>query len=79
MKGKRIAVFKAEIGKYAHGEFDAGRHPGQLPQIYAMSQLRPEIVDDESSTKFIDGLSRAEVAFSPDLVQWMSHLLTSSE
>jgi hypothetical protein len=61
-------------GKFVSLEFDPDRHPEKLAQIVKVDAVRHELVEDGKLA--IDNMSRTEIPFSQDLVQWVTAILT---
>ena len=61
-------------GKFVSLEFDSHRHPEKLAQIVKVDAVRHEVVEEGQLA--IDNMSRTEIPFSQDLVQWVTAILT---
>jgi hypothetical protein len=64
-------------GKFVSLEFDAQRHPEKLAQIARVDSIRHEFV--EQGPLSIDSMSRAEIEFAPELIQWVTYILSNPE
>lgn len=64
-------------GKFVSLEFDAQRHPDKLAEIAKVDSIRHEIVEDGPLS--IDSMSRAEIEFTGDLIQWVTYILSTPE
>ena len=64
-------------GKYVSLEFDSHIHPEKLSQLVKVDAIRHEQVNEGNLP--IDNMSRAEILFSQELVQWVTTILLSPE
>ena len=76
--GWRRATIANIRGKFVCLEYDSQRHPEKLAEIVKVGEtIRHEIVEDGPLS--IDSMSRTEIEFTPDLVQWVTYILSNPE
>lgn len=75
--GWRRATIVNMKGKFVSLEYDAQRHPEKLAEIAKTESIRHEVVEDGPLP--IDSMSRAEIEFTADLIQWVTYILTTPE
>ena len=76
--GWRRATIANIRGKFVSLEYDSQRHPEKLAEIVKVGEtIRHEIVEDGPLS--IDSMSRTEIEFTPDLVQWVTYILSNPE